>query len=215
MLLPVFHFVPFATLVAAALGAGPATDNRSAKCERSASELVLNTAQSTVRWKGTKFLGLGKHEGTVRFAGGVICVRSGEVQHGWFEVDLRTIEVTDIPAHEPVPRQRLRNHLLGEDFFHVAAHPTATFIMRHAIREKEGLYRIAGTLSIRGRTHPITFYARVSTLSPTSLQAEARVEIDRQRYGVSYRGSTLRDDLVDDRFQLDLAIVAQARQLGS
>jgi hypothetical protein len=76
------------------------------KCGPEARELALDVERSTIRWRGTKFWGLGKHEGTVRLKGGAFCVRQGRVLHGWFEADMRTIEVTDIPASEPVPRRR-------------------------------------------------------------------------------------------------------------
>lgn len=193
----------------------PAEGSAVLKCPRTAVELILDREQSTVRWKGTKFFGLGKHEGTVRFAGGALCVQAGEVVSGWFEVDLRTLQVTDIPEHEPVPRKRLRDHLLGPDFFHTAEHPVARFIVRNVAEERRGLYRIGGSLTIRGRTHPVTFYARVPRLTQASVRAEARLEVDRHQYGVSYRGSTIRDDLVDDTFWLDLAIVARSREATS
>lgn len=34
---------------------------------------------------------------------------------------------TDIPANDPVPRQRLRDHLLSDDFFDISRHPEARF----------------------------------------------------------------------------------------
>jgi polyisoprenoid-binding protein YceI len=194
-------------LLLALLGALPGAP--AVKCESDARTLTLDLAQSTLRWRGTKFWGLGKHEGTVRFQGGGFCVRGGQVLSGWFEVDLRTIEVTDIPAHDPEPRNNLRNHLLGPDFFEVSRHPVARFILRSVREEKPRLYQVEGDLTIRGTTHPIRFYARGWSVSQDGLRAEARMEIERHKYGVSYRGSTLRDDLVDDTFWLEVALEAR------
>lgn len=183
------------------------------KCAAGASELALDLDRSTIRWRGTKFWGLGKHEGGVRFRAGAVCVRGREVVGGWFEVDMRTLTVTDIPASDPVPRRRLRDHLLGEDFFHVDAYPVARFFVRGVAHESSRLYRISGDLTIRDHTEPVTFYARGWEVSDTSVRAEARLEVDRHAYGVSYRGSSIRDDLVDDTFWLELTIEAKRPQV--
>ncbi len=126
---------------------------------------------------------------------------------------MTTIEVTDIPAHEPVPRKRFLKHLESEDFFHVAAYPRARFVLHGVEHESQRLYRVAGDLTIRGNTHPVTFYARGWSVTRHEVRAQARFEIDRHRYDVSYRGSTIKDDLVDDTFWLELVIIARAGEL--
>ncbi|MGH7560638.1 MAG: YceI family protein [Gemmatimonadales bacterium] len=181
------------------------------KCDPRGTELALDTERSVIRWRGTKFWGLGKHEGTVRFKAGAFCVVDGVVRGAYFEADMGTIDVTDIPADDPEPRRRLRDHLRSEDFFAVSQHPLARFILRTVKEEKPRLYTVSGDLTIRGRTHPVTFYARGWTVTEGQVRAEGRLTIDRHQYGVSYRGSTIKDDLVDDEFFLDLAIEARPR----
>lgn len=198
-------------LLAAAAPHSPAVR----KCDPRGTELAVDTARSVVRWRGTKFWGLGSHEGTVRLRGGAFCVLDGKVRQGWFEADMGTIDVTDIPAGDPVPRRRLLEHLRSADFFAVSEHPLARFILREAEVENGRLYRVSGDLTIRGRTHPVTFYARGWTVTAGEVRAEARLRIDRHRYGVSYRGSTIRDDLVDDDFWLDLVIEARPRAVAA
>lgn len=195
-------------LTALALGASvnPAPAR---KCDPAARELAVDLDKSLIRWRGTKFWGLGKHEGTVRLKGGAFCVSQGRVLHGWFEADMRSIEVTDIPASDPVPRRRLTEHLRGEDFFAVDAHPISRFILREVHQERGRLYRIAGDMTIRGQTRPLSFYARGWSVTDQELRAQAGFKIDRHQYGVSYRGSTLRDDLVDDEFSLEVVIEAR------
>ncbi len=179
-------------------------------CPNPERPLDLDRGRSVIRWRGTKFWGLGKHEGTVRFRDGRFCFREGRVVSGWLEADMRTIEVTDIPADDPIPRTRLRNHLLSPDFFYTATFPVARFVLRSIEEEKTGLYRVTGELTIKNRTNPLTFYTRGWTVTDQHLRAEARIEIERHRYDVSYRGSTLKDDLVDDTFWLDLVVEAGA-----
>jgi len=48
----------------------------------------------------------------------------------------------------------------------------------------------------------------VWTLTAKRVQAEATLKVDRHRWGVSYRGSTVRDDLVDDDITLVLTLEA-------
>lgn len=190
--------------------AAPVPVPASMKCGGAgAHPLEIAVHRSAIRWRGTKFWGLGKHEGVVAFRAGELCLRTGQVVGGWFEADMKTIDVTDIPESDPIPRKRLRDHLLSEDFFHVARHPLSSFVIRSIREEKPRLYLVTGDLTIRARTHPVTFYARVWTLSDAELKAEARFKIDRHQFGVRYVGSTLKDDLVDDDFWLELEIEAR------
>ncbi|MEO7522383.1 MAG: hypothetical protein ABIW79_11260, partial [Gemmatimonas sp.] len=84
---------------------------------QSPAHLTVDIRRSVVRWKGTKFRGRGKHEGTVHLASGALSVCGATVCGGTFVLDMRSIAVTDIPVHETVPRTRLANHLNSRDFF--------------------------------------------------------------------------------------------------
>lgn len=175
------------------------------------SDLSVDTAQSVIRWKGTKFWGLGKHEGIVSLASGHLVVEDGDISSGTFIIDMHTIEVTDIPKSDPIPRKRLRDHLMDDDFFAVATYPTAHFTLTQ-VRKHEGKHLITGDLTLRGQTHTVTFEAVFSALSNTTVQATARLSIDRQKWGVAYRGSRLTNDLVDDDIHLELLLIASAEQ---
>ena len=181
-----------------------------AVCARDAVRMSIDLDSSVVKWRGTKFFGLGSHEGIVRLRAGAVCVRGGTVTGGAFLVDMRTIEVTDIPASDPVPRRRLREHLLSEDFFFVDRYPEATLTIDRVANENRSLHRVEGRLTIRGITHPVSFYARIWELTAARARAQTKLTLNRHRWSVSYRGSTIRDDLVDDDFTLELHLVAQA-----
>jgi polyisoprenoid-binding protein YceI len=150
----------------------------------------------------------------VRLEAGEVCVRDGAIVGATFVADMTTIEVAAVPGGEPGPRKPLRDHLRSDDFFHVAAHPEARLVLTAVEREQRSLHRVQGLLTIRGHTEPVTFYARVWAVTNERVRAEARFAVDRHRFGVSYRGSTLKDDLVDDQFWLDLAIIARAPAVG-
>ncbi len=179
------------------------------ECDRGI-EPTLDLQRSEIRWRGTKFWRTGKHEGTVQFASGAFCIADGQVTGGWFIVDMTTIAITDMPPHEVVPRRRLRTHLMGQDFFHVEAHPTALFVFTSAEQTAPDRYRVDGDLTIRGQTHLVTFSAEAS-VTERGVRATGELEINRHRFGVSYRRVTLRDILVDDVFRLELTIEAGSR----
>ena len=172
-------------------------------------KLHVDTERSVIRWKGTKFWGMGKHEGIVQLVSGSLTVQEAAITAGSFVIDMHTIEVTDIPKSDPIPRKRLRDHLMDDDFFAVATYPTAQFTLTK-IQETETHHQITGDLTLRGQTHPVTFEAIFSTLSNRKVWATAQFSIDRQRWGVAYRGSRLTNDLVDDDIHLELVLVATA-----
>ena len=169
-----------------------------------------------VRWRGTE-VGGGGHEGIVRLASGRIRVRDSTVTGGAFTVDMRTIEITDIPEHEPVPRRRLRNHLEHEEFFAVERFPTARFVITEVERGDHGVFTVSGNLAIRDSVHNVTFEADAPVLSTDDLWATARFSFDRHLWGVAYDGtiSRITDDLVHDDIQLEITLVARSAADGA
>lgn len=128
----------------------------------------VDTAASAVRWKGTKFAGRGKHEGTVRVSDGSVRVCDDSLVGGAFTIDMESIAVTDIPAHEPVPRERLTNHLRSDDFFAVEAYPTARLEITRPSSQRSPI-----PLASRGRSLSAARPAR-SRSAPTSRSSPLR-----------------------------------------
>ena len=63
--------------------------------ERPKERLVVDVDRSIIQWKGTKFWGMGKHEGVVRLAEGSIFVREGAIVAGRFVIDMTTSRLTN------------------------------------------------------------------------------------------------------------------------
>ncbi|HEX8209735.1 MAG TPA: YceI family protein [Longimicrobium sp.] len=169
--------------------------------------LRLDPARSVIRWKGTKFRGRGSHEGTVRLAAGYLLAEGGNVRGGAFRIDMNAIEVTDIPESDPIPRRRLRDHLRSDHFFATDRYPAADFRLRSVTPSGPGSYDVVGDLTLRGQTHPVRFAARAVPFSGGGLRATAQLAIDRQRWGVAYRGTSLGEIAVDDTVHLGLNLV--------
>jgi polyisoprenoid-binding protein YceI len=178
---------------------------------QASSTLQVDSQKSIIRWKGTKFNGLGKHEGTLKISTGELMVENGKLTDARFTIDMNSLDITDIPENEKAARQKLRTHLLHEDFFHVAKHPTATFVMTKCEFKEDNLYTLTGNLTLRGQTKPVSFDAAFATLTAQRVAAEARLTIDRQRWGVAYRGSKLTNDLVDDDIALIIRLQTKAK----
>lgn len=168
--------------------------------------LFVDTESSEIKWKGTKFWGMGKHEGTIQVSAGALYIEDGSITGGWFEIDMYSIEVTDIPKTDPVPRNRLRNHLMNDDFFAVETYPTSRFVITKATEEKAGKYILNGNLTMRGVTHPISFDVTTRSPSDKTMHATASISFNRHKWGIAFRGSKLTNDLVDDLILLNVQL---------
>ena len=209
MLVPIVAMRPAASSAPAALVVSAAPISSAAHASGGVDTLRVDPAASILRWKGTKFRGLGKHEGTVRIGDGTLLMCHELACGGQFTIDMRTIAVTDIPESDPVPRERLVNHLKDDDFFWVDRYPTATFRLREGRATTDGTYRVTGDLTMRGVMRTISFPANLRTRVRGEVRADARFTIDRQHWGIAYEGSRLTNDLVDDEITLELVLVAR------
>jgi polyisoprenoid-binding protein YceI len=177
-----------------------------------ADTMQIDTDSSIIAWRGTKFGGRGKHEGTVRLSPGAIVLGGANLLSGTITIPLASIEVTDIPVWEPVPRNRLRNHLLGEDFFDARRFATATLVVQRAVRTAPGLLRLETLLTIRDVTRAISFDARFDSAPEAAVAGTALFRINRHLWGLTYRGSQLGNDLVDDDITFRIRLVARRRR---
>ncbi len=168
---------------------------------------TLDTRATTIRWEG--FSLRGSHEGTLRASGGWLRRSpAGLVVGGEVVVPLASLDVTDFPDH-PGSRARLREHLLAEDFFWAARHPTARIVVTGATRLRDGRMRLATRLTMRGVTHPVSVDATERVLPDGRIEVRARLRLDRQRWGVRFQRA--RDLVVRDAFDLDVRLVAAPR----
>jgi polyisoprenoid-binding protein YceI len=85
-----------------------------------------------------------------------------------------TIDVATLDTHN-TDRD---NHLRSPDFFDVANHPKMTFVSREVKVQPDGELRVAGDLTIRGTTHPVT-------LTAEALSSESKDPFGNIRIGTS------------------------------
>lgn len=166
--------------------------------------LNLDLQNSKLYWKGTKMRGAGSHEGEVHISQGFMLKDKIGLVGGKFEVDMRTISISDIPKTDPIPIKNLTEHLMQEDFFDVDNFPNSYFeiteIKTHSIENLE----VSGNLTIRGITKNITF--------PAVQKGDfivAQFLLDRFEWNIAYEGSWTDRTLVDRdiQFRIELMLV--------
>jgi len=109
-----------------------------------------------------------------------------------------TIPIADIAPNDDA----LKRHLLGEDFFDVANHPTATFestriVMDDDDRNEADVY---GNLTIKGITRPVKLEVEFNQAGPSmggkyraGFDAEAKIK--RSDFGITYGLPALGDEV--------------------
>lgn len=165
--------------------------------------LLVDVAESTVQWKGTKVTGA--HEGTVTIKEGRLVVDGGKVTGGTFVLDMNSISSTDLEGEW---KEKLDGHLKSEDFFDVANNPEAKFEITGVENETDdGEAKVSGNLTIKGITKNISFDAKAIELTDSKANITANFNIVRGDWGVNYAGKE--DDLISKEINFNISLVAK------
>lgn len=165
--------------------------------------LLVDVAESTVQWKGTKVTGA--HEGTVTIKEGRLVVDGGKVTGGTFVLDMNSISSTDL---EGKWKEKLDGHLKSEDFFDVANNPEAKFEITGVENETDdGEAKVSGNLTIKGITKNISFDAKAIEMTDSKANITANFNIVRGDWGVNYAGKE--DDLISKEINFNISLVAK------
>lgn len=184
------------------------------KIYRKPDSVIIDTSKSRVYWKGTKMNGAGKHEGIVSIKDGYLVLDSLKLpQSGLLIIDMNTIEVTDIPSHERIPKNRLQEHLKSDDFFFVKKHPISVFYFDKVTKNSVNTFSITGLLTVRDVTKEISVPIRVIN-SDSAYSYSSTFKINRFDWNVAYQesywksfSSILNNNLVDPDIELTLELV--------
>ncbi|WPP52784.1 YceI family protein [Catalinimonas niigatensis] len=166
----------------------------------------VDTNQSKVEWIGRKVTG--EHNGSIKIKEGNLEVDGNNLQGGSFVIDMNSLTNADLEGEY---KGKLEGHLKSDDFFGVATHPTAQFVITKAKAKKDGQYDITGDLTIKNITNEVTFPATVK-VSGSQVTADAKITVDRSKYDVRYGSGSFFDNLGDktiyDEFDLQVSLVA-------
>lgn len=171
----------------------------------------VDTKASSLIWIGKKVTG--EHTGTVRLSSGELKSDGKTISQGNFEIDLTSITVTDLTDKES--NNKLVGHLKSDDFFSVAKHPKAKFVLTSADPKTGNEYIIKGNLTIKGITNEIQFPA-VVIHDDKKLIATGTIAVDRTKYDIRFRSANffenLGDKAIDNDFELNLKLVATVQK---
>ncbi|MBO6586665.1 MAG: YceI family protein [Gracilimonas sp.] len=198
----IFHTTFFILIAGASCVFAAVQSNEEQRTDSTESiNLIVDTEQSVVKWRGTEMRGSDSHEGILKLREGHLELDGGQLTSGYFIADMHSITVTDIPKSDPVPRRYLTEHLESEDFFYVEKYPTAVFEITQTRKLEGERVRITGNLSVRDVTREVEFNA-AKTSDKSGIRYNASFTIDRFEYNISYQGSYWKrlTSLIDNNF---------------
>ena len=162
----------------------------------------LNCLRSSINWAATEMRGLKKRTGKISISKGYLLNVKGETVGGHFIVDMETMDVTDMPAHEVTARSNLIAHLKSADFFDTTRYPVATLALTDVEKVNNDHLKISGNLTIRDVTKNISFFAQ-----KRADRIISKFTFNRLQFKVSYTGNWAAKTLVDDDIELAIELV--------
>ena len=136
---------------------------------------ILDRANSSIRLKSRSMWGLAAVNGVFRDVSG----------HGTVSPDGEvTGSVTVASASIDTGNARRDQHLRSADFFDSASHPGITFTADGIRLAAQGA-AVTGTLTVRGRTRPLSFGA-ASSVHGGEIWLDAEVRINRAGFGLTW-----------------------------
>ena len=173
--------------------------------EAEATTYNVDTAASTITWKGSK--PAGTHTGTIDLQSGSVQV-AGDAITGSFVIDMNTITNTDLEGDS---KASLEAHLKGtaegkeDHFFNVAEHPTASFEVT-GVSENAGVTTMQGNLTIKGITKNVSFPVTYAINGDDMTLSSKTFTIDRTEWGIEFMSKSILDDLKDGFISDDMEI---------
>lgn len=167
----------------------------------------VSPEQSKLTWLAKKVTG--EHSGTINVISGSLALDNKVLKGGSFELDTKTIAVTDLTDKET--NAKLLGHLKSDDFFAVEKFGKATFNITSVQSTGAGTYDVKGKLTIKGITNEISFPATVKQ-EGNKVIANAKITVDRTKYDIKFRSKSFFENLGDktiyDDFELNVQLVA-------
>ncbi len=151
----------------------------------------IKPGSSTIQWVGKKLTG--EHTGSIRIKSGNVQVADGKMITGVFEIDMVTINCTDMEGEW---KGKLETHLKSDDFFSTQKFPVSKLEITKAEFTKDNIYNITGKLTIKGITNDISFPATVE-FDNNKFAAVADITVDRTKWDIRYGSKKFFEDIGD------------------
>ncbi len=172
-------------------------------------KLKVDQKVSSVEWIGKKVTG--EHMGSVSIKSGELMIEDEMIVSGQITIDMNSILVTDIK--DEGTNQKLKGHLMSDDFFGVKNHPEAHLKITSVEKQEGNIYTIIGDLTIKGKTQKVEFPATIKS-EEGKIVAIGELEIDRTKFDIRYGSGQFFEDLGDrmiyDNFTIRFKIGARS-----
>lgn len=164
---------------------------------------------SDVHWWGYKVAKTesSSHDGTVKVKSGNMVMKGNELVGGDFVLDMTSINATDLSGEY---QGKLNGHLKNGDFFEVEKFPSASFKITSVKKNNDKVYNrlVTGNLTVKGKTNPVSFPAKVSYNKGVVSLESNKFSFDRQKFDVAYK-SSMKDVFVKDDIDMLVKVTAK------
>ena len=173
---------------------------------------VVDTATSTITWKGAFVSGAKSHTGTIMVKSGKGKFENAAITSGEFVIDMASIKDSE-------GNTQLETHLKSDDFFNVEKFPEAKFELLSLTPTKtEKEFTAKGKLTIRDVTKDFTFPVTLSVEGLNMLRVKGKLTFNRADYNVKYGSSSffkgLGDKVISDKVELTLNLLTKPIEIS-
>lgn len=174
---------------------------------------IIDTATSTITWKGAFVTGKKSETGTIMLKSGKGKFENATISTGEFVIDMTTIK--DVNGSE-----RLETHLKSDDFFNVEKFPEAKFeLLSFEPAKTAGEFTAKGKLTIRDVTKDFSFPITLTVEGQNMLRATGKITFNRADYNVKYGSSSffkgLGDKVIADKVELTLNLLTKPIEVSA
>jgi polyisoprenoid-binding protein YceI len=143
---------------------------------RLAGSWTLDAAKSEIRLRSKSMWGLVPVKGVFREVAGNGTVSAAGEASGTITVASTSIDTKNKKRDE---------HLRSADFFDAATYPSITFTADQIRPSSQGV-TVTGSLTVRGRTRPVSFDARVASYEGGEVWLDGEVQVNRGDFGLTW-----------------------------
>ena len=137
---------------------------------------TLDASKSTVGLRSKSMWGVVSVKGVFRQVSGQGTVSPAGDVSGTMTVSAASIDTKN---------KKRDTHLRSADFFDSDTYPDITVTVNQARPSGQGV-AVSGSLTVRDRTRPVTFDAKVSVISDGEIALDAEIQVNRSDFGLTW-----------------------------
>ncbi|MDZ4824560.1 MAG: YceI family protein [Flavobacteriales bacterium] len=165
--------------------------------------------RDSIVWRGQKITG-DAHSGMIKAKSGTIKTEGGKITGGEIILDMNSISINEMDDNAK-GKEKLGNHLRSDDFFSVATHPEAKFVIT-SVEQAGDNSLMKGNLTLKGKTNEAIGSVKISGTGESNVIVSGVIQFDRSLFDVRYGSGkffeNLGDDMIVDQVTLTYSFIA-------